>query len=65
MLKDYPRRVFSINEDVTRRNMEFYNHQVDRWYAIAEQLYPNYFKLGLRDRLSLKQKIDEVTGYSL
>ncbi len=65
MLKDYPRRVFSINEDVTRRNMEFYDHQVDRWYAIAVQLYPNYFKLGLRDRLSLKQKIDEAAGYSL
>ena len=61
----YPKELFCIDKDITRKNLEWYDRRVSEWYATAERLYPNYFQLGLRERMALKPKIDKAAGYSI
>lgn len=63
--RNYPRELFSINEDQTRRNLREYDRKRDKWYETAEQLFPNYYSLPLRERMEAWKKIDAACGYSI
>lgn len=61
----YPKECFGINETLTKRNMEQYEQKVDKWYEVAERMFPNYFKMNLRERLKVKDLINNTVGYSI
>lgn len=61
----YPKDMFSIREDVTRKNMEEYDKKKKIWYDAAEKLYPNYFQMGLRERLEHREEINNYVGFKL
>ena len=63
--KYYPKEVYNINENITRENMRKYDKMRDNWYNKALELFPDYFKRGLRERLEIGKEIDKVVGYSL
>lgn len=63
--RTYPRELFSINEDQTRRNIREYDRKREKWYKTAEQLFPNYYKLTLRERMEARAKIEAACGYSI
>lgn len=62
---EYPKELFSIREDATRNNLADYDRKRQAWYDAAEKLFPDYFKRGLRNRLALRETINEYVGYSL
>lgn len=61
----YPKELFSIREDLTRKNLEEYDRKRKNWYAAAEKLYPDYFKLGFRERMRAREAVNDYVGYSL
>ena len=60
----YPKELFSINEERTKRNREEYDRKREHWYKVANELF-NYDKLPFTERLKVYKKIDEAVGYSL
>ncbi len=55
----YPREVFSVNEDVTRKNMRDYENRLDKYYAEkAEQERKLGRKLNLKERYELRKEFD-------
>ena len=63
--KYYPKEVYNINENITRENMRKYDKMRDNWYNKALELFPDYFKRGLRERLEIGKEVDKAVGYSL
>lgn len=61
----YPKELFSINETLTRHNLEEYDRKRENWYKAAEELFPTYFKMGLRERLEKQEIINSYIGYSI
>lgn len=61
----YPKELFSANESITRRNLSEYDRKRDSWYKAAEELFPDYFKMGLRERYKKREIIDRYVGYSI
>ena len=55
--KRYPREVFSINENRTRRNMRAYDEWEDKVYAECVNRNPDYLKMNLRDRHDLRKEV--------
>lgn len=52
----YPPEVYCIREDVTRENMRKYDEYQKRLRAKCLEIDPNYYSLGLRERLDVKAK---------
>lgn len=63
--KYYPRELFSINEDQTRRNLREYDRKREKWYKTAEELFPNFYKLSIRERMEARPRIDAAAGFSI
>lgn len=61
----YPKELFSINEYSTRCNLAEYDRKRENWYKAAEKLFPDYFKMGLRERMKKREVINEYVGYSI
>ena len=61
----YPKECYSTNETVTRNRMKEYDIRVKNWYNKALSLYPNYHHLGLKDRLAIRDKINNIMGYRI
>lgn len=61
----YPPELFSINEDQTRRNIREYDRKREKWYKTAEQLFPNYYTMPIRERAAARQQIDAAAGFSI
>lgn len=61
----YPKECFSIREDITRENMRKYEERKNKWYDAAEELYPDYFKMNLRERMKVTKEINNYVGYSI
>lgn len=49
----YPPEVYCIREDVTRENMRKYDEYQKRLKAKCLEIDPNYYSLGLRDRMDV------------
>lgn len=66
-MKDYPypKECFSINESNTKNAKAEYERKYDAWYKKAEEMYPNYHDLDLRERLKVRDIINKVVGYSV
>lgn len=52
----YPREVFHINEDVTRRNKKAYDDLQKRIEKRCLEINPDYYKLGLRERSEIRRQ---------
>lgn len=53
----YPREVYSIREDVTRKNKQDYDHKQNKLMREVLKLAPNYYQLDLRERMALRQRV--------
>ena len=53
----YPREVYNIREDVTRKNMHDYDHKQNKLMREVLKLDPNYYQLDLRERMALRQRV--------
>ena len=61
----YPKEVFHINEDMTKANMREYEIKYEKWHRKAEELYPNYYSMTLKERCKVRRIIDEAVGFSI
>lgn len=61
----YPRECFSINEITTRNAMREYEMKRKLWYDKAEELYPNYFEMDVRDRLKAREVVNDKIGFRI
>lgn len=52
----YPKEVYGINETVTRENMRKYDEYQKRLRAKCLEINPNYYSLGLRERMDVLAK---------
>lgn len=59
----YPREVFHINENVTRENMRKYDENIEKWYDIAEKLFPDFYKLKGKEKEIAENRINEIAGF--
>ena len=62
---EYPSWVYSIREDITEKNMKEYDRMKKKWYETAEKLYPDYWKMNLKERLKVQDKVNEAAGFAL
>ena len=56
---DYPKKVYNINEDITRLNMRAYDAKQLRVEARILELYPDYYKMSLFERSDIRYKIEK------
>lgn len=61
----YPPEVYSINEDITRRNMKAYDKRREAYYTGLREFCPEYNTLRGRDRLKILREYEERTGARL
>ena len=61
----YPKTTFSINMTTTQHAKDEYEKKYKNWYQKAEELYPNYWNLSLRERMKVRDTINEAVGYSI
>lgn len=61
----YPKECFGINETITRQRKKEYEQRVDKWYEVAESIFPNYFKMDFKERLKARAVVNNTVGYSI
>ena len=61
----YPKECFSINEIATENAKREYEMKRKLWYDKAEELYPNYFEMNVRDRLKAREVISNEIGFRI
>lgn len=61
----YPPEVFSINEDITRRNMREYDRRRDAYYKGLHEFCPEYRSLTGRERYIKVREYEQRTGARL
>ena len=59
----YPPWVYSAREDVTRKSMEEYDKTKEIFYRKCTEINPDYYHLGLRERMEIKDRAEEILGY--
>ena len=65
--KYYPRDVYSHNENITRENMRKYDEKRNKWYDMAEKMYPNFYKMrrNSNEKIQAIESINKIMGYSI
>lgn len=53
----YPRDIFNIREDVTRKNKKDYDHKQNKLMREVLKLAPNYYQLEIRERFAIRQRV--------
>ena len=61
----YPKEVFSVREDLTRNTMREYEIKVSVFYWKCLEINPNYYNLGLKDRIAVRKKAEEILGFRI
>lgn len=61
----YPKECFCINENVTENAKREYELKKKLWYDKAEELYPNYWDLDLREKYRLRDEISNAVGFRI
>ena len=61
----YPKECFCINENATKNAKREYELKKKLWYDKAEELYPNYHKLDLREKCRLRDEISSAVGFRI
>lgn len=61
----YPKECFSINEIATENAKREYEMKHKLWYDKAEELCPNYRSLNFRERIKIRDEINNAVGFSL
>lgn len=62
---EYPKECFSGNIAATKAAKAAYDRKREEWYRVAEELFPDYFKLDFRLRLKARDVINYYVGYSI
>ena len=62
---NYSKELFSIDETATAEKIREYDRKRERWYKAAENLFPDYFKMNLRERMNIREEINAYVGYSI
>jgi len=60
----YPDWVFNIREDITRRNMEIYDKQIEQIQARCLEINPDYYSLIWIDKYEVWQQARRDLGLS-
>ena len=60
--KWYPKWVYHINEDVTRRNMAAYDREQAKREKRLLSFCPEYYSLSFIERLEVDRKFREMEG---
>lgn len=55
----YPKELFGPNELVTKENIRQYETRQKKLYQKCEELYPDFWKKNLRERMEIKNKVKE------
>lgn len=53
----YPREVYNIREDVTRKNKQDYDHKQNKLTRECLKLDPSYYSRTLRERMAIRQRV--------
>ena len=53
----YPREVYNIREDVTRKNKQDYDHKQNKLTRECLKLDPSYYSRPLRERMAIRQRV--------
>ena len=61
---NYPKECFSINETTTKIAKKAYEDEQNRMYKWIEERYPNYYQLGLRERMKIRDEYKNRTAIS-
>ena len=56
----YPKEIFNIREDITRRNMQRYDAAQAKIKAAILERYPDYNKMSFVDRHAIREEIREI-----
>ena len=56
----YPKEVFNINVDITRRNMQRYDAAQKKIEQAILEEYPDYYKMSFKERWYMRDKIREI-----
>ena len=59
----YPKEVFSAREDVTRNNMKEYDRKRNLFFQTLLEINPDYYNLGLKDRIKVRENAEAILGY--
>ena len=59
----YPSWVYSPREDVTKKSMEEYDKTKEIFYKKCEEINPDYYKLSLKERMTVRDEAEKVLGY--
>ena len=61
----YPSYVYSPREDVTRNAMREFDIKKKKFYEKCLEINPNYYKLGIRERLDVRGKAETELGFTV
>lgn len=59
----YPKWVYDVREDVTQNNMREYERTKEIFIQKCIEINPDFYKLGLRERMAVRDKAEEILGY--
>ena len=59
----YPSWVYDVREDVTKANMREYDRTKKTFYDKCLELNSDYYKLGLRERMVVRDEVEKILGY--
>ena len=62
-MNSYPKWVYTPREDITRENMRSYDRTKKIFYEKCEEINPDYWKLGLRERMAVADEAEKILGY--
>lgn len=55
----YPREIFCANEEVTKANKRAYDARLAKIVAKCEEINPDYYKLGFRERREIRLQAEK------
>ena len=61
----YPRECFGINETVTENAKREYDMKRKLWYDTAIKMYPNYFEIDIKERMKIREIINDSVGFRI
>ena len=59
----YPSWVYSPRIDVTINNKREYDRTKEIFQQKCLEINPDYYKLGLRERMAVRDKAEEILGF--
>ena len=58
-MRNYPKELFSINEDKTKDNLKRYDHYITKLYDTIEAEHPDYYSLPRQDKNAIRNEVEQ------